>query len=173
MRRLLAGLAAGTRPSGRPTRRGMKILVIAGGCVRPILLNTVEGMRAVDPVMTETALYYGIRGPARLRSLVLRSASLQIFAGLREAMSVGIVLRSSASALADRAAAVLPGEVVVDGGEVPLAEDGGGRLHQLRVLADVDGDRRLLGGPQDRRAVGRVASVRWFSIASPAARRFR
>ena len=70
----------------------MKIVVIASGCVWPILLNTVEGVRAVDPVMKETALSYGITGTARLRSLVLRSASPQIFTGLRQALSIGIIL---------------------------------------------------------------------------------
>ncbi|MER5755548.1 ABC transporter permease subunit [Streptomyces sp. NPDC002088] len=70
----------------------MKIVVIASGCVWPVLLNTVEGVRAVDPVMTETARSYGITGPARLRHLVLRSASPQIFAGLRQALSIGIIL---------------------------------------------------------------------------------
>lgn len=70
----------------------MKIVVIAGGCVWPILLNTVEGVRAVDPVMLETARSYGITGLTRLRSLVLRSASPQIFAGLRQALSIGIIL---------------------------------------------------------------------------------
>ncbi|KUO15652.1 ABC transporter permease [Streptomyces dysideae] len=70
----------------------MKVTVIASGCVWPILLNTVEGVRAVDPVMTETARSYGITGTTRLRSLVLRSASPQIFAGLRQALSIGIIL---------------------------------------------------------------------------------
>lgn len=70
----------------------MKIVVIACGCVWPILLNTVEGVRAVDPVLRETARSYGITGPARLRHLVLRAASPQIFAGLRQALSVGIIL---------------------------------------------------------------------------------
>jgi ABC-type nitrate/sulfonate/bicarbonate transport system permease component len=70
----------------------MKIVVIASGCVWPILLNTVEGVRAVDPVMRETARSYGITGAARLRHLVLRSASPQIFAGLRQALSIGIIL---------------------------------------------------------------------------------
>ncbi|WAZ25302.1 ABC transporter permease [Streptomyces cinnabarinus] len=70
----------------------MKITVIASGCVWPILLNTVEGVRAVDPVMAETARSYGIKGTARLRHVVLRSASPQIFAGLRQALSVGIIL---------------------------------------------------------------------------------
>jgi ABC-type nitrate/sulfonate/bicarbonate transport system permease component len=57
----------------------MKIVVIASGCVWPILLNTVEGVRAVDSVMLETARSYGITGAARLRSLVLPSAGPQIF----------------------------------------------------------------------------------------------
>lgn len=70
----------------------MKIAVIASGCVWPILLNTVEGVRAVDSVMAETARSYGITGAARLRNVVLRSASPQIFAGLRQALSIGIIL---------------------------------------------------------------------------------
>ncbi|MFE9975851.1 ABC transporter permease [Streptomyces hirsutus] len=70
----------------------MKIVVIASGCVWPILLNTVEGVRAVDSVMSETARSYGITGVARLRRLVLPSASPQIFAGLRQALSIGIIL---------------------------------------------------------------------------------
>ncbi|QIY99655.2 ABC transporter permease [Streptomyces sp. S1D4-11] len=70
----------------------MKIAVIASGCVWPILLNTVEGVRAVDSVMAQTARSYGITGVARLRSVVLRAASPQIFAGLRQALSIGIIL---------------------------------------------------------------------------------
>ncbi|MCX4903812.1 ABC transporter permease [Streptomyces sp. NBC_00878] len=70
----------------------MKIAVIASGCVWPILLNTVEGVRAVDSVMSETARSYDITGVARLRHVVLPSASPQIFAGLRQALSIGIIL---------------------------------------------------------------------------------
>ncbi|MFD0970594.1 ABC transporter permease [Plantactinospora endophytica] len=70
----------------------MKVLVVLSGCVWPILLNTVEGVRAVDEVLTETCRCYGIRGPARLWHLVVRSASPQIVTGLRQALSVGIIL---------------------------------------------------------------------------------
>ncbi|GAA1356378.1 ABC transporter permease [Streptomyces beijiangensis] len=70
----------------------MRIVVIASGCVWPILLNTAEGVRALDSVMSETARSYGITGTARLRRVVLRSASPQIFAGLRQALSIGIIL---------------------------------------------------------------------------------
>lgn len=70
----------------------MKVLVVLSGCVWPILLNTVEGVRAVDEVLTDTCRCYGIRGPARLWHLVVRSASPQIVTGLRQALSVGIIL---------------------------------------------------------------------------------
>lgn len=42
--------------------------------------------------MLETARSYGVSGLARLRHLVLPSASPQIFAGLRQALSIGIIL---------------------------------------------------------------------------------
>jgi ABC-type nitrate/sulfonate/bicarbonate transport system permease component len=71
---------------------GMKIIVIAFGCMWPILLNTVEGVRAVDSVLSDTSRVYGITGAARLRRLVLPSASPQIYAGLRQGLSVAIIL---------------------------------------------------------------------------------
>jgi ABC-type nitrate/sulfonate/bicarbonate transport system permease component len=70
----------------------MKVLVVASGCLWPILLNTVEGVRAVDEVLVETCRCYGIRGRSRLWHLVIRSASPQIVTGLRQALSVGIIL---------------------------------------------------------------------------------
>jgi len=71
---------------------GMKIIVIAFGCMWPILLNTVEGVRAVDSVLSDTARTYRITGSARLRHLVLPAASPQIYAGLRQGLSVAIIL---------------------------------------------------------------------------------
>ncbi|MDK1471876.1 ABC transporter permease [Streptomyces sp. 549] len=70
----------------------MKVLVIVSGCMWPILLNTVEGARAVDEVLSDTCRSYGISGPARLWHLVLRSASPQIVTGMRQALSIGIIL---------------------------------------------------------------------------------
>lgn len=70
----------------------MKLLVVFTGCVWPILLNAVEGVRAIDPVMADSARAYRIRGWARWRTVVLPSASPQIVAGMRQALSVGIIL---------------------------------------------------------------------------------
>jgi ABC-type nitrate/sulfonate/bicarbonate transport system permease component len=71
---------------------GMKVIVIVSGCVWPILLNTVEGVRAVDAVQADTALSYGITGRARITRLILPSASPRIAAGLRQALSIAIIL---------------------------------------------------------------------------------
>ena len=70
----------------------MKVLVIVSGCLWPVLLNTVEGVRARDEVLEDTCRAYGIRGQARLRHLVLRAASPQIVTGMRQALSIGIIL---------------------------------------------------------------------------------
>ena len=61
----------------------MKILVIFSGCVWPILLNTVEGVRGIDEVLRDTARCYRLRPATQLRFLVLRAASPQIAAGAR------------------------------------------------------------------------------------------
>ena len=70
----------------------MKVLVIVSGCLWPILLNTVEGVRGRDEVLEDTCRAYGIRGVARLRHLVLRAASPQIVTGTRQALAIGIIL---------------------------------------------------------------------------------
>jgi ABC-type nitrate/sulfonate/bicarbonate transport system permease component len=70
----------------------MKLLVIVSGAVWPVLLNTIEGVRAVDEVLSDTCRSYGITGVARLRVLVLRGASPQIVTGMRQALSIAIIL---------------------------------------------------------------------------------
>jgi ABC-type nitrate/sulfonate/bicarbonate transport system permease component len=71
---------------------GMKVLVIVSGCVWPVLLNAVEGVRAIDGVLSDTCRSYRIGGRFRLWHLVLRSASPQIVTGARQALSIGIIL---------------------------------------------------------------------------------
>lgn len=70
----------------------MKITVIAAGAVWPILLNTVEGVRGIDEVLRDTARLYRLRGVRALWHLVLRSASPRIFTGLRQALSIAVIL---------------------------------------------------------------------------------
>lgn len=70
----------------------MKVVVIISGCIWPVLLNTIEGVRAVDGVLSDSTRTYGIVGWARIRHLVLPSASPQIMAGIRQCLSIGLIL---------------------------------------------------------------------------------
>ena len=70
----------------------MKVLVIVSGCVWPILLNTVEGVRGSDELLADICRSYRIGGSLRLRTFVLRSASPQIMTGARQALSIGLIL---------------------------------------------------------------------------------
>lgn len=70
----------------------MKILVIISGCVWPVLLNTVEGVRGLDEVLANVVRSYRISSVGRLWNFVLPGASPQIFAGMRQALSIGIIL---------------------------------------------------------------------------------
>lgn len=70
----------------------MKIIVVLLGCLWPILLNTVEGVRAVDSVMIDTAKSYRLSPLRRIVKLILPASSPQILAGMRQGLSVGIIL---------------------------------------------------------------------------------
>ena len=71
---------------------GMKISLIAYGTVWPILLNTIDGVRGVDPVVVEVASSYRMRRRDRLVRIILPAASPQIVAGMRSALSIGITV---------------------------------------------------------------------------------
>jgi ABC-type nitrate/sulfonate/bicarbonate transport system permease component len=70
----------------------MRIVVIAAGCLWPIMLNTVAGVRSLEPVLAETAAAYRIGWSTRVFGFILPAASPQIFAGARQALSIGVIL---------------------------------------------------------------------------------
>lgn len=70
----------------------MKITVIIFGSVWPILLNTIEGVRATDEVQRDTARSYRLTRPHRLRYLILPAAAPQIMAGTRQSLSIALIL---------------------------------------------------------------------------------
>jgi ABC-type nitrate/sulfonate/bicarbonate transport system permease component len=70
----------------------MKVAVIAAGATWPILLNTIEGVRAVDQIQAETARSFRLPRRHRLLFLTLPSASPQIMAGVRQSLSVALIL---------------------------------------------------------------------------------
>ncbi|MGH8876151.1 MAG: ABC transporter permease [Stackebrandtia sp.] len=80
----------------------MKVAVIVSGCVWPILLNTVTGVRAVDPVQRDTFAVFRVKSATRLRRLVLPAAGPHIATGLRQGLSIGIILMVVAEMFAAR-----------------------------------------------------------------------
>jgi ABC-type nitrate/sulfonate/bicarbonate transport system permease component len=69
-----------------------KVVTIALGCLWPILLNTVEGVRSVDEVLRDTARSYRLGRLTTLQHVILRGASPRIAAGARQALSIGVIL---------------------------------------------------------------------------------
>ncbi|MFD9909462.1 ABC transporter permease [Streptomyces sp. NPDC059063] len=70
----------------------MQLATIVFGVVWPVLLNTVDGVRSVEPVQLDSARVFGLGGPARLRYVVLPAAAPKIFAGLRVALGFALIL---------------------------------------------------------------------------------
>ncbi|MBO2465155.1 ABC transporter permease [Actinomadura violacea] len=70
----------------------MQIVTIAFGVVWPVLLNTSDGVRTVDPLQLETAKVFGVSRFRRLLVVILPAAAPKIFAGLRVALSFALIL---------------------------------------------------------------------------------
>ncbi|MQA08978.1 MAG: ABC transporter permease subunit [Pseudonocardiaceae bacterium] len=69
-----------------------KIYMIAFACVWPVLLNTIDGVRAIAPEVRDMAKAYQIPHSLRLRRMVLPAAMPQIMAGVRVSLAVGVVV---------------------------------------------------------------------------------
>jgi ABC-type nitrate/sulfonate/bicarbonate transport system permease component len=70
----------------------MELATIVFGTVWPILLNTIDGARSVDPLQAETARAFQLTGGQRLTRLIIPAALPKIFAGLRLSLSLALIL---------------------------------------------------------------------------------
>ncbi|MGH2914815.1 MAG: ABC transporter permease [Solirubrobacteraceae bacterium] len=70
----------------------MVIAVIVTAAVWPVLINTANATRALEPTLVDTGRILGLRGPSLLRRVVVPAVSPQIFAGLRIAISVSLAV---------------------------------------------------------------------------------
>lgn len=71
---------------------GMKVALIAFGAVWPVLLNTADGVASVEPLHRDTARAYRLPRWTVLWRIVLPSAAPRIFAGLRLATGIAVIL---------------------------------------------------------------------------------
>ncbi|HMN70250.1 MAG TPA: ABC transporter permease [Rhodoblastus sp.] len=70
----------------------MRIFVIAFGSVFPVLLAAIDGARRVDPVLLDVTRVSALSLPERLARVILPAALPSIFAGLRIALSIALVM---------------------------------------------------------------------------------
>jgi ABC-type nitrate/sulfonate/bicarbonate transport system permease component len=70
----------------------MQVFVIALGCSFPVVLNTVAGVRAAEPVMLDVARSFQFSRWERLSRVVLPGATPSIFAGLKAALALALIL---------------------------------------------------------------------------------
>ena len=70
----------------------MRIAVIAFGVVFPVLVNSMDGVRAAPPELRETASLLRLGRAERILRVDLPAALPSIFAGLRVAVSIGLVM---------------------------------------------------------------------------------
>lgn len=68
------------------------VFLVFLGAFYPILLNTVFGVKSVDPRLFEAAAMLGCRGPQLFRSVVLPAAMPGIFNGLRLGLGFAWIL---------------------------------------------------------------------------------
>jgi ABC-type nitrate/sulfonate/bicarbonate transport system permease component len=69
-----------------------KVAVIALGSVWPVLLNAIDGVRGVDPLMLDMARSFGLSRRSQVTQVMLPAASPKIAVGMRTALSVGLIL---------------------------------------------------------------------------------
>ncbi len=65
-----------------------KIFLVALGVMFPIYLNTLHGIRSVDPGLIEMGKVYGLRGAQLYRKVILPGAMPSILVGLRFALGI-------------------------------------------------------------------------------------
>lgn len=146
-----------------------KIAVIALGSVWPVLLNTIDGVRGVDPQMLDMARSFGIGRWTQVTRVVLPAASPKIAVGMRTSLSVGLILmiisemQASTNGLgfqvlsAQRSfdtAGTYAGVIVI--GVVGLIVNLGFIVAEGRIMRWHRGARGLLDEPARRRPRGRA-----------------
>jgi sulfonate transport system permease protein len=65
-----------------------KLFLVALGVFFPIYLNTLHGIRTIDPQLIETGRIYGMRDGELFRRVIFPGALLSIFVGVRFALGI-------------------------------------------------------------------------------------
>jgi ABC-type nitrate/sulfonate/bicarbonate transport system permease component len=69
-----------------------KISLIAFFCIFPVLLNTIDGVRGIEPTLIDTARSFRVPTHERIRRIVFPAALPQIFAGMRTSLALAVIV---------------------------------------------------------------------------------
>jgi NitT/TauT family transport system permease protein len=69
-----------------------KVAIIVYGCAWPILLNTISGVKTVDPLLVKSARSMGLPPPRLFQKVILPAAVPTIFTGIRLAGAYSILI---------------------------------------------------------------------------------
>jgi ABC-type nitrate/sulfonate/bicarbonate transport system permease component len=70
----------------------MKVAVVAVAALFPILLNTYQGVRDIDPTVTDTARTFGLQRLAILREVALPAALPSVLTGMRVSLGIAFIV---------------------------------------------------------------------------------
>lgn len=70
----------------------MRVGLIAFGCVWPVLLNTMQGVRSVDPAYRDTARAFHLPMRTQVLRIIIPAALPKIAAGMRVTLSLSLIL---------------------------------------------------------------------------------
>lgn len=69
-----------------------KVFLVFFGCIWPVLLNSIDGSRSIDPTLLRTGRTMQLSRRSTIRYLFLPAAAPQMFAGIRVSLSVAVIL---------------------------------------------------------------------------------
>ncbi len=70
----------------------MKVTIVALAAFFPVLINTVQGVRTIDPVLTDMARTFGHSGIAVLWRILLPASAPYILGGMRISLGISLVV---------------------------------------------------------------------------------
>ena len=76
----------------RSIGNSQKVSFIAFFCLFPVLLNTIDAVRSIDPTLVDTARSFRVPRTERIRRLVLPAALPQIMAGMRNSLALAVIM---------------------------------------------------------------------------------
>jgi sulfonate transport system permease protein len=81
----------------------MELVVVIYAATWPVLVNTLEGVRTVNPKLTDVARTFQLGPVRRITAIVLPAAASKIFVGLRLGLNLALILAVAAEVVGNPA----------------------------------------------------------------------